>query len=187
MSQTILTAGLLLCVTAKAHAQSRPAADLIITNSRAWTVNAAQPEAEAIAVWRDRIVAIGSSEDVDAWRDSETKVIDGRGRRVLPGFNNAHVHFLSGGQQLESVELRDANSPEEFARRIAEHAANRPSSEWVVGGNWDDQRWSPKKLPTKELIDPVTATTPVFVVRYDGSPAGRGLSDLVFRRSLTFG
>jgi len=155
-------------VATAARGETRPEADLIITNSRVWTVDASRPEAEAVAVWGERIVAVGTSAEIDAWQGARTKVIDGKERRVLPGFNDSHVHFVWGGQQLESVDLRDADTPEEFARRIEEHAAGLPEGEWVVGGNWDDQRWSPKRLPTKELIDRVTSATPVFVVRYDG-------------------
>jgi predicted amidohydrolase YtcJ len=164
----IATATLLVAVAAIARAESKPAADLIVTPCRVWTVDAANPEAEAIAVLGDRIVAVGTAQQVDAWRGDTTKVIDGRGRRVVPGFNDSHVHFLSGGQQLESVDLRDAPTPDEFAQRIARHAEKFLAKEWVTGGNWDDQRFSPRKLPTKELIDPVTAETPVFVNRLDG-------------------
>jgi predicted amidohydrolase YtcJ len=95
-------------------------------------------------------------------------VINAGGRRVVPGFNDAHVHFVDGGRQLDNVDLKDAATPEEFASRIGERAARTASGEWVLGGDWDDQRWTPARLPTKELIDPVTPTTPVFVNRYDG-------------------
>ncbi len=101
-------------------------------------------------------------------RGPKTKVIDGRGRRVVPGFNDAHVHFVWGGQQLENVDLRDAPTPEEFVRRIEKQVGRTADNEWVVGGSWDDQRTTSGKLPTKELIDPVSPDTPVFVVRYDG-------------------
>ena len=149
-------------------AQAQPAADLIVTNGHVWTGSVEHPEAEAIAVVGERIVAVGTSDEIGAWRGPATRVIDGRGHRVVPGFNDSHVHFIWGGQQLDNVDLRDAPSPEEFARRIERHAAKLPANEWVVGGSWDDQRTSPGRLPTKELIDPVTTKTPVFVVRYDG-------------------
>ncbi|MGD9720375.1 MAG: amidohydrolase [Pirellulales bacterium] len=146
----------------------QPAADLIVTGARVWTVNPAQPEAEAVAVLGERIIAVGSAADVNAWRGPRTRVIDAGGRRVVPGFNDAHVHFIWGGQQLENVDLRDAPSQAEFAARIARHAAKLPLGEWVTGGSWDDQRWSPAVLPAKELIDAATPERPVFVRRYDG-------------------
>ncbi len=152
-------------------AQSRPTADLIVTNAKIYTVDKARPRADAVAVMGDRIVAVGTNAEIDQWRGPKTKVIDGRGRMLLPGFNDAHVHFLSGGLQLDSVDLKDAASPEEFTRRIAERAKITPKGEWITGGDWDDQRWSPPRLPTKEMIDAVTGDTPVFVSRYDGHMA----------------
>jgi predicted amidohydrolase YtcJ len=150
------------------RAQSRPAADLIITNAKIWTVDKSMPSAEAVAVLGDRIVAVGSSADVDAWRGPHTHVNDAGGKLLLPGFNDAHVHFVSGGKQLDSVQLNDASTPQEFARRIGERAKVTSKGEWITGGNWDETKWNPPNLPTKELIDALTPNTPVFVNRYDG-------------------
>src|SRR5206468_12290861 len=85
-----------------------------------------------------------------------------------PGFNDSHVHFVNGGLALDAVQLNDATSPEEFARRIAERAKQTPKGEWIMGGDWDETKWTPAKLPTKALIDPVTPGTPIFASRYDG-------------------
>ncbi len=159
---------LALLLGLQAFAQSKPAADLIITNAKIWTVDKARPQAESLAVLRDRIVAVGSATEVDAWHGPQTKVIDAQGKLLLPGFNDAHVHFVDGGDHLQSVQLKDAASPEEFARRIAERVRATPKGEWITGGDWDEQKWSPPNLPTKELIDPVTPDTPVWVNRYDG-------------------
>ena len=150
------------------QAQSRAAADLIITHARVWTVDKSLPTAQAVAVIGDRIVAVGSSADVDAWRGPRTQVIDAGGKLLLPGFNDAHVHFVSGGMQLDNIQLNDATTPQEFARRIGERAKVTPKGEWIVGGNWDETKWSPPSMPTKELIDTLTPDTPVFVSRYDG-------------------
>lgn len=150
------------------RAQSKPAADLIITGAKIWTVDKTMPSAEAVAVLGERIVAVGSSADVDAWRGPHTRVIDAAGKLLLPGFNDAHVHFVSGGKQLDSVQLNDASSPQEFARRIADRTKLTPKGEWITGGNWDETKWNPSNLPTKELIDGLTPDTPVFVSRYDG-------------------
>ena len=128
----ILAGILLLCVSAIGLAETGPSADLIITNCRIWTVDVEHPTAEAVAVLGDRIVAVGKQEQVDAWRGAETKIVDGRQRLVLPGFNDSHVHFVSGGRQLENVELRDAKTPEEFVRRIEQHSRKLANKEWVV-------------------------------------------------------
>jgi hypothetical protein len=145
-------------------------ADLIVTNGRIWTGESRQPAAAALAVIGERIVEVGGDRDIERWHGRDTQVVDAAGRRVIPGFNDAHVHFVDGGADLENVDLKDADSPAEFARRIGERARSRPG-EWILGGNWDDQRWSPPQLPTRALIDDVTNGTPVFVYRYDGHMA----------------
>src|SRR2546425_1269457 len=151
-----------------AAAQSRPAGDLIITNAKVWTVDRSNPAAQAVAVLGDRIVSVGSNSDVNNWRGPNTRVIDAEGKLMLPGFNDSHVHFVNGGLALDAVQLNDATSPEEFARRIAERAKQTPKGEWIMGGDWDETKWTPAKLPTKALIDPVTPGTPIFASRYDG-------------------
>jgi len=146
------------------------AADLVITNASVWTGDALRPDANAIAVVGDRIVDVGRSREIDRWRGAATTVIDAEGRRVLPGFNDAHVHLIDGGTALDNVILKDAATPAEFTRRIGERAKTKPG-EWILGGEWDDQRWTPAELPTRHLVDDVTNATPVFVTRYDGHMA----------------
>lgn len=152
-------------------AQSRPAADLIIRNAKIWTADNQHPTAQAVAVLGDRIVAVGSNQDVEAWHGAETRTIDAAGKLLLPGFNDSHVHFVDGGLALDRVQLNDAASAEEFARRIAERVKTTPKGEWVSGGDWDETKWTPATMPSKELIDPVSPDTPVFVARYDGHMA----------------
>ena len=166
--KTILATVCAFLITATVAGEEKPAADLIVTNAKLYTVDKARPRAEAVAIIGARIVAVGTSAEIDAWRGPNTKVIDGRGRLALPGFNDAHVHFITGGLQLDSVQLNDADSPEEFARRIGNFARRVPKGEWITGGDWDEEKFKPPALPTKELIDPVTPDTPVFVTRYDG-------------------
>ena len=154
-----------------ANAQPTPAATLIITNAAIYTVDKQHPKAEAVAVIRDRIVALGSRTEIDSWRGAQTTVIDTGGKLVLPGFNDAHVHFIQGGEQLNQVNLTDAANPQEFAKRIAAQVSKTPKGEWVLGGRWDETKWPDPQLPTKELVDPVTGDTLIFVERYDGHEA----------------
>ncbi len=162
LSVLVLTGSGLVC------GQSKPAADLVILNAKVWTVDPARPEAEAVAVLGERIVAVGSNSEIDGWRGPKTRVVDAGGKRLLPGFNDAHVHFTDGGAQLDQVQLNDATSAQEFERRIAARAAKTPKGEWLLGGDWDETKWSPAQLPTRELIDASTVQVPVAVNRYDG-------------------
>ena len=127
-----------------------------------------KPIVDAVAIYGNRVVAIGSTKEIKSMSRSGTRVIDAHGQLVLPGFNDAHVHFLSGGFQLASVDLRDANTPEEFADRIKRFAEKARPGRWITGGDWDHERWTGAPLPTKELIDRYTPNTPVFVSRLDG-------------------
>jgi predicted amidohydrolase YtcJ len=167
LSRAIAWLGLLLSPIA-VWAQAKPAADLIITNANVWTVDSKLPKAQAVAIIGDRIVAVGSQADVQGWRGASTRVIDAAGKLVLPGFNDAHVHFVSGGQQLDAVDLNDAMTAEEFVKRVAQQASKTPKKQWITGGDWDETKWSPAQLPTKEMIDAVTPDNPVFLNRYDG-------------------
>src|SRR4029077_19564630 len=115
MKQCSLQLISVLAYALSVFAQTRPAADIIIQNAHIWTVDPSRPEAEAVAILDDRIVAVGSSQQLDAWRGPHTRVVDAAGKRLLPGFNDAHVHFMDGGSQLDNVELNDATSPQEFA------------------------------------------------------------------------
>src|SRR5438876_11566001 len=149
----------------------RLAPGIVIINANLHTMDPSRPIAQAVAILGNRIVAVGSSEEMQKLAGSQTRVIDAQGQLVLPGFNDSHVHFLSGGFQLSSVDLRDANSPEEFAHRIREFAEKLPAGRWITGGDWDHERWPGAQLPTREMIDRFTPTTPVFVNRLDGHMA----------------
>ncbi len=146
-------------------------ADLVIVNAKVRTMDNAKPNAEAIAVVGNRIVAVGTNAAIRLLASAQTRTIDAKGKLVLPGFNDSHVHFLEGGFQLSSVDLRDAKSPEEFARRIKEFAARLPKGRWILGGKWDHENWNPASLPTKQLIDAVAPDNPVFIDRLDGHMA----------------
>ena len=150
-------------------AQSR--ADLILLNGKVWTVNPKQPEAEAVACIGSRIIAVGTTSEIKAWAGERTRVIDLAGKRVVPGFNDAHVHFYSGGANLSSVQLRTTQSDQEFAERIRAFAARIPKGRWITGGDWDHEGWTPPHLPTRSMIDDATPENPVFVNRLDGHMA----------------
>jgi predicted amidohydrolase YtcJ len=162
---------LLLAAAAVGAAPGPEAADLVLTNARIWTGDAARPQAEGLAVLGERIVALGSATKIEHWRGGRTRVLDAGGRRVVPGFNDSHLHFFDGSAKLAQVKLKDARSPEELARRIAAHAQKLAPGEWVLGGTWDDQAFATPRLPTRQDVDALVPQTPVFVDRYDGHMA----------------
>ena len=172
MKTTVFRAFVFITVAALsglAQAADRgPAADLIITHARVWTVNPAQPEAAAVAVLNGRIVAVGSDQEVARWRGAQTQVVDAGGRRLVPGFNDSHVHLLDGGESMEAVQLNDATSNADFVRRLAAYAAKLPKGDWIRGGEWDETKWLPAELPTRQQIDAATPDNPVSIDRYDG-------------------
>ena len=146
-------------------------ADLVLINGKIRTVNEAQPQAEAVACRQGRIVAVGTTSEIRRLIGAATRVVDLQGRLVVPGFNDAHVHFFSGGAGLASVQLRDAKSEAEFRERIGAFAARLRAGRWILEGNWDHENWTPARLPTRQLIDDVTPHNLVFIQRLDGHMA----------------
>ena len=143
-------------------------ADLVLTGGTVWTGAEGAATAQAIAVRGGRIVAVGANDDVQKFIGPRTRRLDLGGRFVVPGFIDDHTHFLGGGFQLGSVDLRDAPSPAEFTRRIAAFARSLPPGRWITGGDWDHERFPGAVLPRKAWIDAVTRANPVFVTRLDG-------------------
>ena len=141
---------------------------LAVVNARVWTGDSRRPWADAVAVRGDRIAAVGSSAEVKKMAGADTRVIDGGGRMmVTPGFIDSHIHFLTGGYGLSSVQLRDARTPAEFTARIKAYAQTLPPGAWITEGNWDHEQWG-GELPRRAWIDSVTPNNPVWINRLDG-------------------
>jgi len=160
-----------ISVTSSSSAQNMPTssdAPLLLFNAKIWTENPHQPEAQAVLIEANRIIAVGSNDEIRNLAGPTVRAIDLQGKRVLPGFNDAHVHFLQGGDGLSSVQLGTANSPQEFRDRIAAFAKTQSKGTWIRNGEWDHERWTPASLPTHQLIDDVTPDNPVAVERLDG-------------------
>jgi predicted amidohydrolase YtcJ len=164
---TILAVGLI----AACGTQEPPEyASLVVTDARIWTGNQEMPWAEAIAAQGEIILAVGSAEEIAPLIGKGTEVISIPGSMLVPGFIDSHIHFISGGSGLASVQLRDAATPEEFTRRIAEFASELEPGEWILEGNWDHKNWG-GELPRRDWIDAVTPNNPVLVDRLDGHMA----------------
>ena len=160
-------------------------ADVVVMGARVYTLEPAQPSAEAIALRGDRIVKVGSSDDVRALvRAGQTRVIEAKGGLVLPGFIDNHTHFDQAGRLLLGLNLLEVDEPVAFRKQVAEAAGRLPAGAWLVGGDWGAYgAWAkgstgaeaaagaarpPEFLPAKELIDPVTGDHPALVSRFDG-------------------
>jgi len=170
MVMVLLTLSLVGCAVAPRTAPSAEAeapATLALLDARVWTGNPRQPWAEAVAVRGDRLIAVGTRAEVERHLGAGTRIIDAKGRFLVPGFNDAHLHFLDGGFRLSSVQLRDAKTPAEFIARIKAFAASVPKGTWITGGDWDHELWG-GELPRREWLDAVTPDHPVWVNRLDG-------------------
>jgi predicted amidohydrolase YtcJ len=149
---------------------NNPKADLIVFG-RVWTGDSANPWAGGVAIRGDTILAVGDSATVAAQGGPDSRRVSIPGGFVTPGFMDDHVHLFTGGFQLTSVDLRDADSPAEFTRRIKAFVAKLKPGEWVLGGVWDHEKWPGTPLPDRGWIDSVTPDNPVFILRLDGHMA----------------
>lgn len=151
---------------------------LAIVNAAVWTGNPSAPRAEAVALAGERIVAVGTNAAIRALAARDTRVIDAQGGMVVPGFIDTHVHFLTAGMNLASVQLRDARTPAEFVARIKDFRATIQPGTWITGGDWDHQNWG-GQLPKRAWIDSVTPNNPVWINRLDGHMALANTAALV--------
>lgn len=147
------------------------AADFVVLNGKIWTVNRAQAEAEALAIVRNRIAAVGTSAELRRMIGPKTRVLDVKERRIVPGFYDSHVHLLGSGLRLSEVALKDAPDEAEFGKRLREFDRKLSRERWLLGGEWDHDRTFAGKLPTAEMIDKFVSDRPVFLRRYDGHMA----------------
>jgi predicted amidohydrolase YtcJ len=143
---------------------------LAVVNARIWTGNPSTPWAESIAVSGDSIVMVGSNVEVKPMITTNTQVIDAKGQMLTPGFIDSHVHFVEGGLNLASVQLRDAKTPQEFIARITAFAKTAEPGTWITGGDWDHTYWG-GTLPEATWIDSISNGHPVWLQRLDGHMA----------------
>jgi len=147
-------------------------ADIVIQGGSVWTgLSTGRGQPGAVAIAAGKILAVGDSTQIARYVGSKTEVLRANGGLIMPGFADGHTHFVSGGFQLASVDLRDAATPQEFVRRLKEYAAHLRPGEWILGGDWDHTLWRGAPLPRHEWIDSVTPNNPVFVDRLDGHMA----------------
>ena len=135
-------------------------------NGKIYTANKAQPFAEAVITWMNKIVFVGNNYDANNLIDEYTEVFDLNGKLMLPGFIDNHTHFIIGGFNLLGLDLRNTKSTGEFIAALKYYSALN-NGKWITGGNWDHESWESNQLPTKYMIDEFTQNTPVFIERLD--------------------
>ncbi|MDQ5872250.1 MAG: amidohydrolase [Acidobacteriota bacterium] len=168
---SVLVATLLFLMAARAPESSAEHADLVLLSAKIWTGDSTRPQATALAARGGRIVAVGSDAEVGKLRGPKTVVVDGKGRRVVPGFIDSHTHMSMGGFNLLAVDLRHTKDPADFTRKLAAFARTRPAGLWMTDGAWDHQVWADPVLPTRALLDPATGDRPACLSRTDGHMA----------------
>ena len=171
-----------LAATLAAQAERPP--ELVLTNARIYTVDAARPWAEAVAIAGSRIVGVGSTAEIARLAGPTTRTIDLKGAFVSPGFNDAHVHIDSTGSLLVGVNLLEVHEGKAFAEAVSGAASRLPPGSWITRGDWGAyEQWNAGSAgaaaarregggpftPSRELVDPVTPKHPVFVQRFDRS------------------
>jgi len=165
----LLLAGLVTLVPLAACGQK---ADIVIVGGPVWTgLSTGRGQPGAVAIADGKILAVGDSAAIARYVGSKTEVLRASGGLIIPGFADGHTHFIDGGVQLASIDLRDAASPQEFVRRLKEYAAHLKPGQWITGGDWDHTLWRGAPLPQYSWIDSVTPNNPVFVNRLDGHEA----------------
>jgi len=161
-------------VAAPRVATAAEPADLVLTNAVVHTVDAKRPRAEAVAVRGNRIVAVGPATEVQAFVGSRTRVLDLRGRTVVPGFDDSHAHFLGIGFAHLDVDLVGTRSYAEVVERVAAAVKGRKPGEWVQGRGWHEGKWeapapgSVRGFPTHAALSAVSPDNPVVLGRADG-------------------
>ena len=159
---------LLAAVANSVAAESSQSADIILVNARIYTVNPKQAWAEAIAVRGDKILAVGDKIKIETYRGKATKVIDAKGRLVLPGFTDCHIHFMDGSLGLTRVDLNGAGTVAEIQKRVKAYADSHPQESWIQGMGWTYPTFKPSGLPDKKILDDVVSDRPIYLVAFDG-------------------
>lgn len=138
----------------------------LIENARVYTLDKANPRAEAIAMRDGRIVAVGSMAELGRLPGIARR-IDAQGRAIIPGLIDSHIHFLSYSRSLSKVNLDGVRSKEEALAKVAEKARETEPGRWILGGGWNNNLWSPPEFPTRHDLDRAAPDHPVYLDRKD--------------------
>jgi len=149
--------------------------DLLLLNGKVWTGNTTEPWADWVAVKDGKIYNVG--DHTEPFKGTATKSLDLKGRLMLPGFNDSHVHFASAGHLLLNVNLLDVNNTERFIENVKQTTQRLPDGSWITRGDWGAyEAWAmgsaggknkTQFVPHRSMIDSITTHHPVLVTRYD--------------------
>jgi len=142
-------------------------ADILIMHAKVYTLDPEKPWAQAIAIRKGKIQAVGRDEEVERYRGIGTKWINAGGKLVLPGFTDCHVHFYYGSLSLNHANLEGAKDATELRKRLSDYAAQHPGEDWILGHGWDYSMFGEAKLPDKKYLDDLFPNRPVFLEGYD--------------------
>lgn len=145
-------------------------ADAIYFNGAVCTMDAARRWCDAVAINNGRLIFVGTNEGARSLQDSQTKLIDLKGKMILPGFHDTHVHLAEGGVELGQLSLEGATSVSEVQKRLKEYVEKNPEKDWILGGNWALTLF-PEANPKKEILDEIVRDKPVFLISNDGHSA----------------
>ena len=146
-------------------------ADLVVTNGRIYTADAARPVVDAMAIRGGRVVFVGDRAGAKALTGAATQVLDLDGQTVIPGMTDAHAHVLGLGQSLRNVDLVGTTSYDAVIARVVERAMQTPKGEWIIGRGWDQNDWGDTRWPSHEALSRAVPDHPVYLERVDGHAA----------------
>jgi len=169
LSAIIIILSLVFLVGACSKPYEGPPADFVIKNAKIVTIDKEKPRAQAVAVRGEIIIAVTSNKKIEQYIDeATTKVIDAKGRLVVPGFNDAHIHFMSGGSSMMNLDFRYVHDVQTIQKMVAEKVKGSKPGELIRGRGWEHETFPDKKWPTKEILDAVAPNNPVMLSRADG-------------------
>ncbi|MEQ9442094.1 MAG: amidohydrolase [Cyclobacteriaceae bacterium] len=164
---------LILSILFTISCKQQQTADLVIHNGTIYTVNEAQPQAEAVAVIDDKIVFVGSEAEVQEWIGDATEVLDLQGKTMTPGLIEGHGHFMGVGENKMNLDLLAVRSFEEVAEMVAEAASEAEPGTWITGRGWHQDKWDSlpemvQGFPTHHLLSEAAPDNPVYLQHASG-------------------
>jgi predicted amidohydrolase YtcJ len=164
-----LLALLLIALAAFTQPSARVApGDIIIQHAKVYTADEKHPWAQSVAIYKGKVAAVGTDEQVSRMRGIGTKMIEAGGKVVLPSFTDCHIHFLSGGLGLQRVKLEVALNLDDILARLQKYADAHPDVPWILGRGWSYAMFAPETLPNEKSLDKLFPAWPVFLRGYDG-------------------